>query len=777
LVEDGTELSDESVVGDEVHIIGEKPTAARGQFGIGRDDLDEYDNLMLLCKVHHKLVDDQPETFTVERLHEMKDGHECWMRDTLGSVKKPRHWVMPYGFNPGFVGRESVLAEMRAALQSGGDGPQSLALVQAIHGLGGVGKTQLAIRYAHAHAEDYDGVFWVQADSPARLASDFAAIYERVGLPPTEAGDDANKQVRAVREWLESPESGAWLLIFDNADEPDAIRGYLPTRRRGHVLITSRMGRWERANHSIEVRAMDRPDSVRLLLQRSGQQDAKAAALLAEALGDLPLALAQAGGYLADSGMSIADYLELFRQRRAELLRRGPCPDGYQLTLFATLDLAMARIASPDAEELLGVLACLAPDRITRDLVGEFQRDPLRAADALTALRRHSLVRFGADTVEVHRLVRAVCWDRMDPESQVRRAARAVLVILARFPQDPDDVATWPDCKALYPHALEAACLAERLRILPQVTAELLDRTGVFASRRGRRDEAVDLMRRALTIFCELYGEDHPRVGRSALQIVRLMQERGELDKARAFYLQALERLPPDAPFVPGILDSMGKLAQQEGKLEEAQEWLDRALAVKQSPLGHGAQCLSNTLMNLGDLALEGGDPSKAREYHERALQAVETELGADDVGVAEPLINLSVISFAEGRIDEARTQLERAMRVLVKAHGFDHPSVARAAYKLGLVAAEQGDFVAAWCSFQRAIEIHESLDETDSPGLAGALCQLATLYPLDQLEAARTMLLRARAIYEKTHGGECPRLQAVDRTLRTIEEIERSRK
>lgn len=87
LVEDGTELSDESVVGDEAHIIGEKPTAARGHLGVGRDDLDEYDNLVLLCKVHHKVVDDQPETYPVERLREMKAAHELWVRETL--TRKP----------------------------------------------------------------------------------------------------------------------------------------------------------------------------------------------------------------------------------------------------------------------------------------------------------------------------------------------------------------------------------------------------------------------------------------------------------------------------------------------------------------------------------------------------------------------------------------------------------------------------------------------------------------------------------------------------------------
>jgi hypothetical protein len=87
LVEDGDELSDESVVGDECHMIGEKPGAARGHIGIGRDDLDEYDNLVLRCKVHHKLVDDQPETYSVDRLREMKAAHELWVREKL--ARKP----------------------------------------------------------------------------------------------------------------------------------------------------------------------------------------------------------------------------------------------------------------------------------------------------------------------------------------------------------------------------------------------------------------------------------------------------------------------------------------------------------------------------------------------------------------------------------------------------------------------------------------------------------------------------------------------------------------
>jgi tetratricopeptide (TPR) repeat protein len=684
---------------------------------------------------------------------------------------------MAPGCSHGFVGRTAQLEEMRAALKAASDRP--LALVQAVHGLGGIGKTQLALQYAHLHAEEYDGVFWVQADTPARLACDFATLFDAIDLPPlapTEK-DDIAAQARAVREWLESPESGAWLLVFDNAEEPEVLKGYLPTRQRGHVLITSRRARWDKASHSVEVREMERADSVKLLLQRSGQSDADSADRLAAALGDLPLALVQAGGYLADSGLPISQYLALFQARRAELLCRGPCPDDYQLTVFATLDLAMARIASADAEELLGVLSCLAQEPIANALLDSFFGDSLRSADARAALRRHSLIRFANDAVEIHRLVQAVGWDRLTPEAQLRLAARAVTMIESRFPQDPSDVKTWDECKVMYPHAPEAAARAESLRVALPETAELLDRVGAFAALRVRKSEALAIMRRSLSIFRDLYGDDHDRIGPSSLQLVRLLQEQGELSVARAFYEHALKNLPPDAPYVPGILDSMGTLAQQEGNLKEAEEWLNRALEIKQSPHGHGPHCLSSTLMKLGDVALEMGDLPIARQYQERALQAVESHLGSADVGVAHPLLNLSDLCFREGNLDEARRLLDRALEVLVAAHGPDHPTVAHAAYRFGLVAARQRDLVHAYCGFYRAIQVQEKLYGPEDLGVAEGLYRLALIQPMHRLAEARSMLLRARGIYAATHDGECPRIQAVDRALRKIEELEQKQR
>src|SRR5262249_13347310 len=163
--------------------------------------------------------------------------------------------------------------------------------------------------YAYDHRTEYDAVFWVTADPPSKLVTDYAHLAQEAKLPAATMTADVNDQIRAVRRWLESPGSGRWLLVFDNADEPDVLRGYLPTPGSGHVVITPRRSRWDRNPRSIEVRELERPASIKLLLAGSGQSDEAAADRLAAALGDLPLALAQAAGYLADSGLPLGEYL------------------------------------------------------------------------------------------------------------------------------------------------------------------------------------------------------------------------------------------------------------------------------------------------------------------------------------------------------------------------------------------------------------------------------------------------------------------------------------
>jgi hypothetical protein len=210
----------------------------------------------------------------------------------------PPVWNVPQGENPHFVGRDQLLDQIHETLSAG----QAAALT-AIHGLGGVGKTQLAAHYAHRRKGDYQIVWWIKAEEPATLAGDYAALAMALDLPEKDAREQS-LIVAAVRRWLE--QHPGWLLIFDNAHDAEEVRPYLPQGRAGRALITSRDPNWRGVASTLEVRMLRREDAARFLLERAGQSDEVTARALAAELGDLPLALEQAGAYIEETGETLA---------------------------------------------------------------------------------------------------------------------------------------------------------------------------------------------------------------------------------------------------------------------------------------------------------------------------------------------------------------------------------------------------------------------------------------------------------------------------------------
>ena len=268
----------------------------------------------------------------------------------------PPVWNVPHRRNRNFTGREALLRDLRDALTSG----RPAAVTQAISGLGGVGKTQLAVEYAYRHASEYEVVWWVRSEEPATLGSDYAALATALDLDERGATDQ-RVVVEAVRRWLE--QNTGWLLVFDNAPGANEVRDYLPRSAIGHVLVTSRSQAWGSVATPLSVAVMERAESVELLLKRTGETDEAAAEALADELGDLPLALEQAAAYVEQTGRSLLGYLELFRERRQEVLARVEPPADYPATVATTWELAFQEVeeASPVAADLLRLMAFLAP--------------------------------------------------------------------------------------------------------------------------------------------------------------------------------------------------------------------------------------------------------------------------------------------------------------------------------------------------------------------------------------------------------------------------------
>ncbi|HVS44933.1 MAG TPA: FxSxx-COOH system tetratricopeptide repeat protein, partial [Candidatus Dormibacteraeota bacterium] len=495
--------------------------------------------------------------------------------------------------NPIFTGREQLLTDLDAALASGA----RTALVQAITGLGGAGKTQVAIEYAHRHRHHYRVIWWLRAETPETLLEDLAALATPLGLTvPTDA-PPAEVAATVHRELEDTP---GWLLVFDNADSLDVIRDHLPGG--GHVLITSRNPAWRARATVLDVDVWSPPEAVAFLLTRTGRSDDAGAAALAQALGRLPLALEQAGAFMEVNATPFDRYLHLYRRGGAQLLAQHG-PRDYAGTVATTWGLSFDQVreASPAAAELLELCAFLAPEAIPDDLFQPGDRGllppALRDADdrdveeAIGVLRRYSLIQRTDGTIGLHRLVQEVIRDALATEVVDERVDAAVLLLRATFPESSGDVRTWERCAQLLPHALAVTAHAEGLATEPEATSWLLDRVAVYLQGRAELDPARRLFERALAIADTAYGPDHPTVAASFdNNLASVLQDLGDLAGARQLLERALAideaAYGPDHSEVAIHVNNLAAVLRDLGDLAGARRGFERALAIDEAAYG-----------------------------------------------------------------------------------------------------------------------------------------------------------------------------------------------
>ncbi|MFD0524835.1 FxSxx-COOH system tetratricopeptide repeat protein [Paractinoplanes durhamensis] len=262
--------------------------------------------------------------------------------------------------NPAFTGRGPELARLRERLCSG-----ERALVQALHGIGGVGKTELAVEYAHLFGNEYDLVWWVPSEQPELIGDHLATLAATAGL--VQAGTPTPDSVEQLWAYLRG--RPRWLLIFDNAEDRDDLIPWLPDGP-GHLIVTSRNPGWADVAQPVGLDVFTRDESTTLLQAQLPGLDEESANRLAAALGDLPLAIGQAAGLLAETGIGAGLYLSELERHAAGLLRDGRPPAGYPVPLAAAIALSAQRLAEVDAAaaQLLDMCAHLGPEPIPTDL-------------------------------------------------------------------------------------------------------------------------------------------------------------------------------------------------------------------------------------------------------------------------------------------------------------------------------------------------------------------------------------------------------------------------
>jgi len=360
-----------------------------------------------------------------------------------------------------FTGRRDHLELMAATLHD------RLRLPLILHGLSGVGKTQLAVEYLHRHAAEYEMVGWITAEDPLLATAELAALGERQGWP---TGSDLAQTIRTVLSRLESS-SVRWLLIYDNAAAPYDIHPLLPSGG-GDVLVTTRDGTWLDRGTPVEVGVFTRAESIELLRTRGHSIEPNDAHQLAERLGDLPLALQQVAAMQADTRVPVREYLRRLDIRGMQELRSAP-PGAYPTSVVTAFELSVdqLRAESLAGAQFLEMASCLGVEPISLTLLragggqlppplGRMLNQPDTLTDAIHRLRRYGLMKVTSDGVQVHRLVQAIVRDMLPEAAREQAYANARRLLTAANPARPADPAAWDMYQRIGPH-LPAARMVE----------------------------------------------------------------------------------------------------------------------------------------------------------------------------------------------------------------------------------------------------------------------------------------------------------------------------
>jgi tetratricopeptide (TPR) repeat protein len=667
---------------------------------------------------------------------------------------------------PWFVGRKQLLAEVRRQLRAGR--PVVLA------GLGGVGKTQLALACIGRHLEDGGRGWWLRAEEAATLAGDYAALAQPLELPEREATDQ-ELVIAAVRGWLDA--NSGWLLVFDNARDPEAIGG-LFGGGAGQVLVTSRSWDWSDA-HVVNVRPWSREESLEFLQRHAYAADEATADELADQLGDLPLALEQARAYMHQTQIPPREYVGLLRDRAHAMFARGK-PASYQdqVATSWSLSLDQLRTEAPAAEDLLALCAFLAPDDIPRSLLTEHAEvlgerlrqtieDGVAFGDAIAALGRYSLITVTDDALAVHRLVQAVIRIRLSHDDGRLWSEAAVDLLEAGFPTQPEEVANWPTFQRLLPHALAAAEHAERLGVASRQTGWLLSWAAGYLRGRGQPRQARPIAERALAVTEAALPPDDPDVAERHDELGRSLLMLGDLEGARAEVQRALAideiAYGPDHPYVATDHGTLGDVLRDLGDLVGAREEYERALAIRETADGVSRTEIAISHTKLAYVLRQLEDLAEARAEAQQALTIFEEIHGPDHTHVASARSALGGVLQDSGDLAGAQAEFQRALAIYEVAYGSDHPHVATAHNNLGSVLWKLGDFAGAQAEVERALAIYKVAYGSDHPHVANAHENLgAVLWASGNLAGAQAEFERALAIYEVAYGRDHPRTQGV---------------
>jgi CO dehydrogenase nickel-insertion accessory protein CooC1 len=681
--------------------------------------------------------------------------------------KVPAIWNVP-ARNADFTGRAAILERLRDKLAGGG---VTIVVAQALYGLGGVGKTQLALEYTHRFMADYDLVWWVPSERSEEISGGLAELARKMGL---RVGDNVAEAAAAALEELRRDTTPHWLLVFDNADDPKQLEPYLPTGS-GHVIITSRYQAWTHAAEPLEVDVFTGDESVAHLLRHVPDLDLADAKEVADALGHLPLAVEQASAWLEQTGMTAQAYVRELTTQATRILALNRPPD-YQTPVVATWNLSFERLKerSPAAVRLLQLLAFFSPGPIAMDLFycdelntallpfDESLSEQLMFPRVIREISRFALVKVdqASNSLQIHRLVQAVIRSQMTDEEQIDVQHEVHKILAANRPRqgETDDPSNWATFEVIWPHLEPSrAELCDDPR-----TRQLLIDWVRYQWKHGEYEACLNQAERLQNLWIHQLGADHSQTLHLQFQIANVLRSQGNFNEARDLDTYVLERqrdvLGPDHLLTLMTAGGLGADLRALGEFQAALASDKETFETFKEEFGEDYPRTLFAAHNLACSLRLVGDYAAARRLDQETLDRRRVVLSPDHPYTLYTASNLANDMRAAGAFRESVELLRVTLEGYRAILGDDMIDTLRAATGLAVSLRKAGEQAEAMNLARDSYERYKRRYGVESPDARLCAINLACDYAaVDAMPKAVTLVTSVRGALEASLGPDHP--------------------